>query len=167
MLKRKCKVCRKEFFTKPSHAALGWGIYCSNNCHYQDARKGKEEKCFICGKTSYYSQQRLERCKSKKYFCGKSCQTKWRNTQYSGPKHMLWKNGRWTYRDVILRSGKAKMCNLCKTKDERVLAVHHVDENKLNFNLENLAWLCHNCHKLVHCDSVEKQKLLLVLKQGT
>jgi hypothetical protein len=49
---------------------------------------------------------------------------------------------------------------LCSTKDERVLAVHHIDHNRLNNKLDNLAWLCHNCHHLVHHDNVEKHRFL-------
>jgi predicted HNH restriction endonuclease len=38
----------------------------------------------------------------------------------------------------------------------RVLAVRHIDQNHKNNNVENLAWLCHNCHHLVHNDKVEQ-----------
>lgn len=50
------------------------------------------------------------------------------------------------------------MCTLCKTEDKRVLATHHIDRNRLNNSVNNLAWLCHNCHFLVHHDNVETQR---------
>jgi predicted HNH restriction endonuclease len=59
-------------------------------------------------------------------------------------------NGRYSYRSVLTRNGITKVCNSCKTKDERILAVHHIDKDKFNNSLENLVWLCHNCHFLVH-----------------
>ncbi|MBI4281264.1 HNH endonuclease [Candidatus Uhrbacteria bacterium] len=35
-------------------------------------------------------------------------------------------------------------------KNNRVLLVHHIDENRKNNVLSNLVWLCRNCHFLVH-----------------
>jgi predicted HNH restriction endonuclease len=42
------------------------------------------------------------------------------------------------------------VCVLCKVSDKRILAVHHKDNNRKNNKVENLVWLCHNCHILVH-----------------
>ncbi len=160
MKKSKCKICKNEYYARPSHVLRGWGIYCSRKCHFRSERKGKEIPCLICGTLIYCSLKRIHGSKSNNFFCGKSCQAKWRNSVFSGEKHKLWKNGRWTYRDAMLKSGIAKTCTLCKIIDERILAVHHIDENKLNYNISNLAWLCHNCHRLVHCDKLEKQRFL-------
>jgi len=94
------------------------------------------------------------------FFCGKSCQTKWRNSEFIQEKHANWKTGRNAYRSVMRRSGIKKICLLCKTDDIRVLAVHHVDKDRKNNNIENLVWLCHNCHHLVH-QYEEGQKQLM------
>jgi predicted HNH restriction endonuclease len=40
-----------------------------------------------------------------------------------------------------------------------VLAVHHVDQNRTNNKVTNLAWLCHNCHHLVHRYPIERKKV--------
>ena len=61
-----------------------------------------------------------------------------------------WKDGMYAYRSVLTRHKVSAKCTLCGTKDKRVLAVHHVDENRKNNKVENLRWLCHNCHHLVH-----------------
>jgi predicted HNH restriction endonuclease len=42
------------------------------------------------------------------------------------------------------------VCKKCGNKDARVLEVHHLDKNRKNSNIENLIWLCANCHTLVH-----------------
>jgi hypothetical protein len=34
-----------------------------------------------------------------------------------------------------------------------------VDGNRKNSEVRNLEWLCHNCHYLVHHDTVEKLKI--------
>lgn len=117
--------------------------------------------CFICGKETYKKVTQIKRSKSGKFFCGKSCQTKWRNEEFSGEKHANWKIGLHTYRDRMLRSKKEKICQLCLTKDSRVLAVHHIDKNRKNNKISNLAWLCHNCHFLVHHHEEEKAKFMV------
>ena len=114
-------------------------------------KNGKVVRCFICKKETYKTQKALRHSKSKKYFCGKSCQTIWRNSiMYVGENHANWKDGRYTYRDRMMRHKIPQICKKCKTKDKRILAVHHRDKNRKNNELSNLIWLCHNCHFLVH-----------------
>ena len=156
-----CKICGKKFSVRPSHLKMGWGKYCSRKCHHDDMKTGKKIFCFICGREVYRSPTRIIRSKSQKHFCSKSCQTKWRNTQYVGPKHLNWKNGKSAYRSVLARNGIKAVCSHCGISDTRILAVHHVDENHLNNDARNLAWLCHNCHYLVHHDNVERRRFLV------
>ncbi len=147
---KKCKKCGKQFKTKPFWVNQGKGVYCSNACSFASRRKGKVMPCFICGIESYKKVRALNSSKSKLFFCSKSCQTQWRNTQFTGPKHANWKGGRYTYRNILIKSLVNKKCEKCGTSDMRILAVHHVDKNRGNNKLENLSWLCHNCHHLVH-----------------
>jgi|SRR3989344_760487 len=95
--------------------------------------------CAICNKEVYKTPTNLKGFKSQKFFCSKSCQTKWRNAQYIGPKHLNWKDGRSAYRSVMSRNNIPPICSCCRTEDKRVLAVHHVDENHLNNDMKNLA----------------------------
>ena|SRR3989338_11552692 len=150
MLLVNCECCQKEFYAKTAHLKVGWGRFCSRQCHYLGVRTGKYINCEICGKQSYRNPTVLKHSKSGKFFCSKSCQTKWRNTQYAGNKHLLWKDGSSTYRDLLLKSGRTQECVRCKKKDTRILVAHHIDENRKNYKLENLVWLCHNCHCLIH-----------------
>ena len=160
----KCRICEVEFYAKPSWLRRGVGKYCSAKCQHEGQKKGKVVNCFICNKEVYKSLKNLKVSKSKKYFCTKSCQTIWRNTiVFVGSRHSNWKGGENTYRRLILRSGVSQLCRLCKTNDKRVLAVHHVDKNRKNNNLDNLIWLCHNCHFLIHHDIVEMKKLMEIL----
>ncbi len=155
-----CKICKKDFYAKPSWLQHGWGKYCSRSCQYEGRKTGKIVNCYICKKPVYKSGKNLRGSKSKKYFCGKSCQTKWRNITYIGSKHGNWKNGDYAYRSILDRNGVTKICKLCRKKDERVLAVHHIDHNHSNNKLNNLTWLCHNCHFLVHHHVNEREKLM-------
>ncbi|QQG45571.1 MAG: HNH endonuclease [Candidatus Sungiibacteriota bacterium] len=111
----------------------------------------------MCGKSIYRSRADLQKSKSKKYFCNKSCQTIWRNTlQYIGPRHLNWRGGfsSGSYRAFLRRASKEEVCSFCKITDKRVLVVHHKDRNHLNNRISNLMWLCHNCHTVLHRNTI-------------
>ena len=150
MENRYCDNCSNVFYVKPSWLKKGFGKFCSRGCQHKASRKGKEMPCYECGAPTYKQPKDLKRSKSKRYFCSKSCQTVWRNQLYIWNCHKNFTTGESTYRAAMKRSDKEKRCQHCKTNDFRVLAVHHVDKNRENNRLENLAWLCHNCHYLVH-----------------
>lgn len=149
-LLRKCVTCKKEFKVKPFFVRSGNGKYCSAPCFHESMKSGKIVSCHSCGKNVYKTLKALRVSKSKTYFCTKSCQTRWRNSVFIGVKHANWIDGKYSYRGVMERNKIPPICYLCKTKDKRVLAVHHVDRNKKNNTVENLMWLCHNCHHLAH-----------------
>jgi hypothetical protein len=134
-------------------------------CKYKGGRNGKVILCFICGKESYKSKEKLSRSKSGKHFCSKSCQTKWRNAEFSGAKHANWKDGKFAYRSVLTRNKVNPKCVFCGLEDKRILAVHHIDKNKINNNIKNLIWLCHNCHFLIHHYDIERAKLVGKLEE--
>lgn len=158
-----CKICKKEFYGKPFFLKQGHAKYCSLACMHVGSRTGKIVPCHFCGREVYKTVKALRVSKSKKYFCSKSCQTKWRNSVFVGPKHANWKEGLHAYRSVMFRNRIPKICRLCKGTDERVLAVHHIDRNRKNNKVTNLAWLCHNCHFLVHHDVCEEKKFMETL----
>jgi hypothetical protein len=145
-----CKICKNEFYIKPSHLKIGWGKYCSIKCRITGQRKGRIVLCEICGNETWKTPKDFNNTKSGKFFCSRSCQTIWRNQVYSGEKHYLWKGGEFVYRKKLLKSGKLPICQRCGVKDKRILDVHHIDKNRKNTNLDNLVWLCRNCHYLVH-----------------
>lgn len=162
MVPRKCKLCGKKFLIKRSHVLYGWGIYCSMKCLHQSARTGRWLKCHCCGKDVYRTPKYINASKSKKYFCNKSCQTLWRNQEFSGQRHNNWKNGEASYRNIMKRAEIEAVCKFCGTKDDRVIVVHHKDKNRQNNVLENLVWLCRNCHYLVHNYPVGRERGLIV-----
>ncbi len=156
-----CLICKIDFYVKPSQQKRGWGKFCSINCRSRSQYKGKDVRCFICNKEIYRAPKDLKNSKSNKFFCGKSCQTIWRNQiLFSGENHANWKHGRSAYRRILKASGKVQICNLCGIKDIRVLAVHHKDKNRKNNAVGNLIWLCHNCHYLIHHYINELDKLI-------
>ncbi len=153
-----CIRCSKVFYSKPNWIKKGMGKFCSAKCHHLSARTGKTVKCHACKRKVYKQKAAIERSKSGWSFCTKSCQTKWRNKVYVREKHANWKGGIYSYRYLLINKDTPKKCTLCEMTDFRVLSVHHIDENHFNNDIENLAWLCRNCHFLVHHDKLEKQK---------
>ncbi len=145
-----CLICKKSFPTKLFYVRKGQGKFCSSKCKHEASRTGKTVQCSQCGKDVYRKPRHLKNSQSGKYFCDKSCQTIWRNSEFVGEKHTNWTNGMYAYRSVLTRHKVPQICRLCKTKDPRILAVHHIDKNRKNNEVDNLAWLCHNCHHLVH-----------------
>ena len=159
----KCKICSKEFYGKPYFLKMGQAKYCSQQCMHIGSKTGKIVKCHSCSKEVHKTQKALRVSKSKTYFCTKSCQTKWRNSVFIGSKHANWKEGKFAYRSVLGRNKIPRICVLCRTDDSRVLAVHHIDKDRKNNNVNNLAWLCNNCHFLVHHYEKELQKFMETL----
>src|SRR3989344_2956539 len=157
-----CAVCGKEYYAKPWHLKIGWAKYCSRACTNIGVRKGKEVKCSICGKAIYRQPKDLLRSKSEKYFCSKHCQTLWRNHTFVGELHGNYKSGRAAYRSILSRTERERICQLCRTDDTRLLQVHHIDRDRTNNKTMNLAWLCLNCHFLVHHYDVGRDRGLLV-----
>lgn len=156
-----CKRCKKEFTVKPSHLSLGYGKYCSRLCSSLSQRNGKEVPCYVCGVSAYRALKAIRGSKSGNYFCSKHCQTVWRNQLYVGERHANWRHGKAAYRSVLNRAKRQRKCEICQTEDIRVLTVHHKDRVRTNNTLENLAWLCHNCHFLVHRYDVGRDRGLL------
>jgi len=138
--------------------AKGYGRFCSVVCGRRASRKGKYVMCEVCGKEVYRAPERLQRASSMKYFCTKSCQAVWKNSLKLGDQHPNWKGGAYAYRNLIKRSKIPMICGLCSISDHRILAVHHIDHDHSNNDPKNLSWLCHNCHHLVHHDTVERQR---------
>lgn len=145
-----CAICPNTFYAKPFFLKKGQAKYCSEKCMRTASRTGSVVKCHACGVDVYKTKKALRISKSKTYFCTKSCQTKWRNSIFVGPLHANWKDGSSSYRALMLKHDIPRVCRICKTGDLRVLAVHHIDRNRKNSALSNLAWLCHNCHFLLH-----------------
>ncbi len=158
-----CKQCEKKFNAKPSRVKASIDIYCSRICKVASSKKGKTVKCSTCDKVVYKSLKALNGSKSGKLFCSRSCQTKWRNVEFSQEKHANWKGGAYAYRSLLSRQDLPKECKLCKTADKRILAVHHIDKNHSNNAIENLVWLCHNCHHLVHHDKNEYKRFMAAM----
>lgn len=157
-----CQVCGRKKYIKPVHLLTGSraGKYCSPKCSGIAQRNGKMFSCHICGQQTYKSLKDQRRSKSGKFFCNKSCQSVWRNLTYVGENHSNWKGGSYSYRQALQRAKIPLECARCKIQDVRVLTAHHKDQNRKNNSVNNLMWLCQNCHHLVHRYKAESKKFM-------
>ena len=158
MLEKVCLICKEKFLRKKSQVILNGGKYCSDKCRHIGKRSGRNILCSFCGQEVYRSLGNLNKSKSGDHFCSKKCLLDSISIKYDG--HPNWKGGRFSsYREKLIKNDKNFKCFLCREDELRMLAVHHIDKNRLNNSLENLIWLCHNCHFLVHHYKKEQEKL--------
>jgi len=160
-----CGFCNKDFSKKDSQINLSSRNFCSKSCCQQGNKKGKIVECFTCKTSIYKSLKDINRSKSKNYFCSRICSSVWIGKEHRASNHPNWTTGESSYKTFMKREGLLQKCFLCDEKDERVLAVHHIDENRKNNHLKNLIGLCHNCHFLIHHHKDEVNKFSLKLKK--
>lgn len=149
---RLCKHCGKSFTATPSTNK----VYCSNKCRFADRPQKVSVKCEHCGNDFMIHQYRL---KGGVRFCSKECQS----LGAVGENSKLWLGHRIDYRGAnwnrqrkIARERDNNTCQCCGRKwqeGERLFAVHHIKRFRefasyLEANvLENLATVCHSCHR--------------------
>lgn len=109
--------------------------------------------CAYCGKEVLRSKSKLENSKSGLYFCcreHKDLAQRLDSGEYFDimrPDHFGTGTGISSYRPKAFKHYEHK-CAICLwDEDEDMLDVHHIDENRLNNELNNLIILCPICHR--------------------
>lgn len=132
----KCKKCGHIWEVSPVR------FIPSNNKGYEflgcPECKYVELECDYCHKKF----KRLKSAVSKNYnFCSKTCSNRFKNIEMTN-----WTNST-DYRRNAFNTYPHK-CAICGwDKDERILEVHHINENRNNNDISNLMILCPICHK--------------------
>ena len=140
----KCDYCNKNFslprYLYNKRSKRNNKIYCSKECSYNDRMRVIQCNCANCGKSISRTPYKLKQSKSGNVFCSHSCSSSYNNTSRE-------KQSVNTYRRIAFENYEHK-CAICGWDiDERVLEVHHIDENRQNNELSNLIILCPICHK--------------------
>lgn len=129
-------------------------MYCSKECFYKSNITLTKLNCTNCGKVIYKTPYKIKQSKSGNVFCCKSCSASFNNSFRE-------KESINTYRRIAFENYKDK-CDICGwDKDERILEVHHIDENRKNNKLENLIILCPICHRYLtlHLKTLEELRI--------
>ncbi len=157
-----CIKCSAKFYAKPRHLKKGWGKFCSQKCQFSSQRNGKYFHCDICQKIVYRSKRQIAHSRIGKFFCNKSCFAVWKNANlFIGENHARWLHGENAYRNIMKRSGIEPICSDCGINNFKVLVVHHIDRNRKNNLIDNLKWLCFNCHHLEHLNDRKNMEALV------
>lgn len=143
----KCKKCNYIWEVSPASfipsSTKDYNFIGCPECKYT------ELECDYCHKKF----KRLKSAISENYnFCSKTCGNRFKNIEFTN-----WIDG-CDYRRNAFNAYPHK-CKICGwNEDERVLEVHHIDENRKNNNLSNLIILCPTCHKklTLHLYSLEE-----------
>lgn len=148
----RCKVCGFEWEICPSiimpntmsqHSFSG-----CPNCKYE------EVECKWCHKKIRRLKSELLKNPNSFRYCSKDCANKHKNSlvycEVDGSNYR--RNA------FIVYPHKCDICGW--NEDERILEVHHLDENRKNNKIENLRILCPICHKKItlHLYSYEDLK---------
>lgn len=146
----KCAVCGKEYSItlKRYNAKINEHseFYCSPECK---SHKGSMLcTCANCGKEVWRQKSQIKKSKTGLVYCCVSCAVSNNNKLFkTGENHPTYNGASYRYFAFEKYPHKCVVCGY--DEDERILEVHHIDEDRENNNIENLCILCPNCHKKI------------------
>lgn len=152
--------CGKEFWT-PKHL-LGKRKYCSRKCKALDSRDRISVICAFCEKSFLMQRSKLGKSKSGLVFCCREHKDKAQSLEFGilKPPHYTTLDTTKDYRKKM-EMATAPEDYVCQNPDcpitkagieipRYMLAIHHIDKNRNNNDLDNLIILCAWCHSQVH-----------------
>ena len=100
-------------------------------------------KCDECGKEFKRLKSQIAKSKTGLNFCSITCGNRYKNKAVINTKNSN------DYRRNAFLAYPHKCAKCGYNEDERILEVHHIDENRNNNDITNLIILCPNCHKKI------------------
>ncbi len=101
--------------------------------------------CCCCGNEFTFFGRIKTKTVAKKRFCSRSC---------ANNRKEWWDGNLTKYRTIAFRFWEKK-CVVCGF--DKIVAVHHLDENNKNNNPQNLVPLCINHHEMIHSDEWKEE----------
>lgn len=102
--------------------------------------------CINCGKEVIRKDSDVKKNKSGNFYCSRQCGNEYKNK-------IREENGEWenscNYRRKAFAKYEHKCCVCNWSEDERILEVHHIDEDRTNNNIDNLCIICPICHRKI------------------
>ena len=156
-----CKHCKKEFDFDTTSKKANHSRWCESNPKRNDTsnlvkaqekinetKLGKlkdfEVTCYNCGSIIIVNEREKKHPIKEKYYCSKNCA----NSQGGKAKANLdEKNGNMNYVTLAKRYNEEK-CIVCGF--DKIISVHHINENHNDNRKENLVILCPNHHHMFH-----------------
>ena len=145
----KCNDCGYVWSTTASSVLYVGKFAYTHQCPSCGLHKLQKQivKCSFCGKEIERLPSEIAKNKSGHFYCSRECGNRHKNQlrKESGE----WDNGLSNYRLRAMEFYEHK-CICCGwDEDERILEVHHIDENRNNSHISNLCLLCPTCHRKI------------------
>jgi len=145
-----CPSCEKRFSKAGMASHISWcyntkrdkNVYRESQLKYAEKTKGPiedhQKKCCVCGKTFVWRGRIGSKAFLLAKYCGHSC---------SSSIGSRFRKIKFRYRTICKRKHEMK-CLVCGY--DRAVDTHHLDENHLNDDPDNLIFLCRNHHAEIH-----------------
>lgn len=139
-----CIVCKKPLYRRPCEIKTGYNFYCSRACLSSPERSIRKANCAECKKV-------YVKVKSYSHYCSRSCANKARTgMQYKTGDFSSFVGGRAILKTKLLEI-KEEICEICKigpiwNNMPLTLQIDHINGNNKDNRIENLRFLCPNCH---------------------
>lgn len=146
----KCKHCKTEFNFSTTSEKANHSRWCDHNPKRDNWNKAQgtvsrfgelkefEVECLSCSNKFLVTEREKLHPQKDKYYCSRSC---------ANNRQEWWKDNATHYRTIAFQHWKCE-CAICGF--DKVVAVHHIDENHYNNDPKNLIPLCPNHHEMVH-----------------
>jgi hypothetical protein len=130
-----CEHCGKTFCRYPSELIVRKGIktagrFCSRNCMQESRKNGDDVICVSCGKPFYRRFGEQDIGERNNQFCSKGCYSKYRLQNMKDTTYP--KDGGEHLHRIIAEQYLGR-----ELLPKEI--IHHIDENKHNYDIENLA----------------------------
>ena len=103
--------------------------------------------CENCGKEIIRRNSDITKNKSGYFYCSRQCGNEYKNK--IKVENVDWNNSIWSYRRRAFEKYEHKCCVCGWAEDERILEVHHIDEDRSNNEISNLCIICPICHRKI------------------
>lgn len=144
-----CLLCGNEFTTSLKEHNRGNGRYCSLTCANRSSGLARtlpvtlNVACFTCETPIARKPHLVAKSKTGQFFCSRDCKE---HAPSSAPT---------TYRRKAFDVYGCK-CQKCGYDEYPTLVqVHHIDRDRNNSDIDNLAVLCIRCHMEDHFDAAD------------
>ena len=135
-----CEDCDYKWLARPATFLYSSSCECPN-CG-EHALNRIEFSCEVCGKIIYRTPSEIKKNTTGKFYCSRICGNK-------DKANLIHSLGSKNYRLKAMKIYPHE-CASCKwNEDERILEVHHIDENRENNDISNLIILCPTCHRKI------------------
>ena len=142
-----CDTCGTSFLKQKRFIAKNKSHYCSRKCSFVNKIERVKLNCDLCDAAIERLPNRVQAFN----FCNKICKDKAQRID-SGDKFKKLRPSHFGtavgYRTLYQRSYDSLECKICGF--DKVVHIHHIDEDKSNNSIENLVALCPNHHAMIH-----------------